>query len=237
MKYSYTIKKDPEKGIYFVNEHGAKVAATDILDKCGEARVFAFDGKMGAGKTTFIKCLCEAMGTEDVVNSPTFAIVNVYEINANRHPNEFRGRPAGYSLEAMQIRTQNGKQYVLCAWRRRYVRLTPEELVRQTTLQLLVDEFGYPHNLIAVEVPIEVAGVNKRCDAIVYNRQMQPLMLIEFKAPSVHLTQEVFDQAAIYNRTLHVPMLMLCNGRESIVAQVLENQYQFLPAIPQYQYL
>lgn len=143
-------------------------------------------------------------------------------------------RPTGYSLEAMQIRTQNGKQYVLCAWRRRYVRLTPEELVRQTTLQLLVDEFGYPHNLIAVEVPIEVAGVQKRCDAIVYNRQMQPLMLIEFKAPSVHLTQEVFDQAATYNHKLQVPLLMLCNGRESIVAQVLPTQYQFLEQIPAY---
>mgnify|MGYP006052602267 FL=1 len=67
-----------------VNEQGAEVAATDILDKCGEARVFAFDGKMGAGKTTFIKCLCEAMGTEDIVNSPTFAIVNVYEVEAMR---------------------------------------------------------------------------------------------------------------------------------------------------------
>ena len=82
MKYIYTIKKDPEKGIYLVNEQGAEVAATDILDKCGEARVFAFEGKMGAGKTTFIKYLCEAMGTEDVVNSPTFAIVNVYEVGA-----------------------------------------------------------------------------------------------------------------------------------------------------------
>ncbi|MBO5013077.1 MAG: tRNA (adenosine(37)-N6)-threonylcarbamoyltransferase complex ATPase subunit type 1 TsaE [Paludibacteraceae bacterium] len=84
MKYIYTIKKDPEKGIYLVNEQGAEVAATDILDKCGGARVFAFDGKMGAGKTTFIKCLCEAMGTEDIVNSPTFAIVNVYEVEAMR---------------------------------------------------------------------------------------------------------------------------------------------------------
>ena len=84
MKYIYTIKKDPEKGIYLVNDQGAEVAATDILDKCGEARVFAFDGKMGAGKTTFIKCLCEAMGTEDIVNSPTFAIVNVYEVEAMR---------------------------------------------------------------------------------------------------------------------------------------------------------
>ena len=51
-----------------------------MLLKCGDRRVFAFDGKMGAGKTTFIKCLCEAMGTEDVVNSPTFAIVNVYDL-------------------------------------------------------------------------------------------------------------------------------------------------------------
>ena len=84
MRYIYTIKKDPEKGIYLVNEQGAEVAATDILDKCGEARVFAFDGKMGAGKTTFIKCLCKAMGTEDIVNSPTFAIVNVYEVEAMR---------------------------------------------------------------------------------------------------------------------------------------------------------
>ena len=137
----------------------------------------------------------------------------------------------------MNIRTQNGKQYVLCAWRRRYVRLTPEELVRQTTLQLLVDEYRYPHNLIAVEVPIEVAGIQKRCDAIIYNQHMQPLMLIEFKAPSIHLTQEVFDQAAIYNRTLHVPILMLCNGRESIVAQIHATQYQFIDHIPAYNIL
>jgi hypothetical protein len=140
-------------------------------------------------------------------------------------------------LEAMNIRTQNGKQYVLCAWRRKYVRLTPEELVRQTTLQLLEDEYGFPHGLIGVEIPIEVAGLKKRCDAIVYNQQMQPLMLLEFKAPTVPLTQEVFDQAAIYNRTLHVPMLMLCNGRESIVAEVQPTQYLFLEHIPSYQNL
>ncbi|MBR6549806.1 MAG: tRNA (adenosine(37)-N6)-threonylcarbamoyltransferase complex ATPase subunit type 1 TsaE [Paludibacteraceae bacterium] len=84
----YTIKKDVEKGIYLLNEQGEEVAATDILEKCGDRRVFAFDGKMGAGKTTFIKCLCEAMGTEDVVNSPTFAIVNVYEVEVMRRKGE-----------------------------------------------------------------------------------------------------------------------------------------------------
>ena len=137
----------------------------------------------------------------------------------------------------MNIRTQNGKQYVLCAWRRKYVRLTPEDLVRQTTLQLLEDQYGFPHGLIGVEVPIEVAGLKKRCDAIVYNQQMQPLMLLEFKAPSVALTQEVFDQAAIYNRHLQVPYLMLCNGQRSIIAQVLEQQYQFLNHIPNFEML
>jgi type I site-specific restriction endonuclease len=132
----------------------------------------------------------------------------------------------------MNIRTQNGKQYVLCAWRRKYVRLTPEEQVRQMTLKLLVEEYGYSHNLIAVEVAIMVAGTPKRCDAIVYNQQMQPLMLIEFKAPSVVLTQEVFDQAAIYNRHLKVPYLMLSNGKETIIAEVKEAEYNFLDYIP-----
>ena len=145
--------------------------------------------------------------------------------------------PLGYSLEAMNIRTQNGKQYVLCAWRRRFVRLTPEELVRQTTLQLLVDEYGYPHNLIAVEVPITVAGTSKRCDAIVYNQQMQPLLVIEFKAPTVPLTQEVLDQAAVYNYRLNVPFLMICNGVNSIVAVVQPNEYKFLEHIPNHHQL
>ena len=80
IQYTYTIKHDSERGIWLVNDQNELVAATDILEKCVGKRVFAFDGKMGAGKTTFIKHLCEAMGTDDVVNSPTFAIVNVYEV-------------------------------------------------------------------------------------------------------------------------------------------------------------
>ena len=80
IQYKYTIKQDSEKGILLINAQNELVETTDILEKCGTKRVFAFEGKMGAGKTTFIKHLCEAMGTEDVVNSPTFAIVNVYEV-------------------------------------------------------------------------------------------------------------------------------------------------------------
>lgn len=77
---SYTIKIDEKGGIYLLNAAGERVSALDILIATEPRRVFAFDGHMGAGKTTFIKHLCEQMGTQDVVNSPTFAIVNVYDV-------------------------------------------------------------------------------------------------------------------------------------------------------------
>ena len=76
----YTIKKTKEEGLLVLNEQGEQVSALDILRQAAPHRVFAFDGQMGAGKTTFIKKLCEQMGTTDVVNSPTFAIVNVYDV-------------------------------------------------------------------------------------------------------------------------------------------------------------
>ena len=61
-------------------------AARDFIKEIGDRRVFAFYGKMGAGKTTFIKAVCEELGVEDVITSPTFAIVNEY------------GLPTGESL-------------------------------------------------------------------------------------------------------------------------------------------
>ena len=57
------------------------MAAQQFVEAMGEHRVFAFYGKMGAGKTTFIKAICEVLGVEDVVTSPTFAIVNEYIID------------------------------------------------------------------------------------------------------------------------------------------------------------
>lgn len=82
----YTIKKgasEHHETLILLNEHGQEVSALEILKNHEPHRVFAFDGPMGAGKTTFIKKLCEEMGTMDVVNSPTFAIVNVYDVE---HP-------------------------------------------------------------------------------------------------------------------------------------------------------
>ena len=60
------------------NIEGLAAAAQLFVEAMGDSTVFAFYGKMGAGKTTFIKAICEALGVEDVVTSPTFAIVNEY---------------------------------------------------------------------------------------------------------------------------------------------------------------
>ena len=135
---------------------------------------------------------------------------------------------------------------IFCPFRRKYVAATPEEYVRQTFLHALVEQFGYPQSLIGVEVPIAVgAGVDKRCDAVVYSRSLQPLMLIEFKAPEVAITQTTLDQAAVYNTTVHAPYLILANSKQTVVARIDKQsadgeqteQIQFLNHIPSWNQL
>ena len=77
---TYTIKKCENDTFQLLDEQGKEVNVLNILHDAEPHRVFAFEGQMGAGKTTFIKHLCEQMGTDDVVNSPTFAIINVYDV-------------------------------------------------------------------------------------------------------------------------------------------------------------
>ena len=123
----------------------------------------------------------------------------------------------------MRTRVFNGKEQIFCAWRHRWVRLTPEEWVRQQLLHRMVEQLGYPASLIAVEVAFHLPSLQGgdggrliRCDAVVYDRAMQPLLLIECKAETVPLTQKTLDQAITYNRKLNVPFLLLHNGPQSI---------------------
>ena len=123
----------------------------------------------------------------------------------------------------------NNKEQIFCEWRHRWVRLTPEEWVRQQLLHRLVEQLGYPASLIAVEQAIQVGEAQKRCDAVVYDRQMMPQMIIECKAETVPLTQKTLDQAITYNRKLNVPYLMLHNGVQTICIHGTDHYTSGLP--------
>ena len=109
--------------------------------------------------------------------------------------------------------------------RRRRVRLTPEEAVRQQTIRELHELCGYPLELMQVEAAITLNGLTKRCDIVVYDHNVRPWMIVECKKESIPLTQKVVDQACRYNLVLQVPYLLLTNGRERVCLHVdLENQ-------------
>ena len=120
--------------------------------------------------------------------------------------------------------------------RKKYITLTPEEWVRQNFLKFLVEEKKYPSSLIFLEQTLKVYKMQKRCDAVVYDKKKAPQMIIEFKSPDVAVNQKVFDQIARYNITLHVNYLIVSNGLKHFCCLIdPENRsYRFLDDIPEY---
>ena len=118
--------------------------------------------------------------------------------------------------------------------RRKYVTLTPEEWVRQHFVHFLVTNKGYRQELIANEVSIKLNGTAKRCDTVIYNQQLDPLVIVEYKAPTISITPKVFDQIVRYNMVLHVQYLIVSNGMRHFCCQIdYETQsYRFLKEIP-----
>lgn len=123
--------------------------------------------------------------------------------------------------------------------RKKYVALTPEEWVRQNFLKFLVQEKKYPPTLIYLEKSLRMGKMSKRCDAVVYDNKANPLMILEFKAPQIALTQNVFDQIARYNATLQVKYLIITNGLKYFCCKIdaKNNSYEFMDDIPEYNLL
>ena len=118
--------------------------------------------------------------------------------------------------------------------RKKYVVLTPEELLRQMVLQYLLGIKQYPATRIRSEIGIQVNGMPRRCDIVVFDKALKPWLLVECKSPKVPLKQEVMEQAARYNLQLQVPFLMITNGLQSCCAAMdyEEKSFQFLEALP-----
>lgn len=144
--------------------------------------------------------------------------------------------PLNLPVTDLRIRKQKNKAYVFDRLRKQFVRLTPEEFVRQQFVSFLIDYKGYPSGRLANEIEIILGNVRKRCDTVLYDNYLQPLMIIEYKAPSIAISQKTFDQIARYNLTLQVPWLIISNGIRHFCCQLdkEKKEYVFLDEIPEY---
>jgi len=134
-------------------------------------------------------------------------------------------------------RLKNNKEEVFDPIRRKWVRLTPEEEVRQMLLRDLVEQYHVPPGLISVEFPLKVHGMEKRCDVVVFDHHINPLMIVECKARNVNLNQDVMVQASTYNLNLKVPFLLITNGNQQYCCKInySEGEIVFLNAVPFYE--
>lgn len=137
---------------------------------------------------------------------------------------------------SIKLRETNGHREVFDIVRNRFVALTPEEWVRQHFILYLHQQLLYPLELMQVEGSISLNGMSKRCDIVVYDSNVRPLIIVECKKETVPLTQKVIDQACRYNLVLQVPFLCLTNGTQQICCQVdFENKQLLpLPELPKY---
>lgn len=134
------------------------------------------------------------------------------------------------------MRENGSKHEIFDFLRRKYVTLTPEEWVRQHFTHYLVEHKGYPKGLLANEVELKAGEKRLRCDTLLYNKGLEPQMIIEYKAPEIGITQHVFDQITVYNMLLRVPYLIVSNGLQHYCCRMdYDNAtYAFLSDIPDY---
>jgi len=135
---------------------------------------------------------------------------------------------------SFKIKKEKDNHFIFDSIRKRHVSLTPEEWVRQHFVAFLIEEKKYPRALIANEMTISYNGLKKRCDTLIYNRNREIVLIIEYKAPHVAITQEVFDQVAVYNMKLKVNYMIISNGMEHFCCRIdYENmRYDYLKDIP-----
>lgn len=136
----------------------------------------------------------------------------------------------------LKVKKNGSRLSVFDRLRKRYVALTPEEWVRQHFVEYLIETKQFPAALMANEVSLTQNGIKRRCDTLVADREGQPLVIIEYKAPEIEITQQVFDQIVRYNIVLRARYLMVSNGMVHYCCQIdyENNTYSFLSEIPSY---
>lgn len=133
-----------------------------------------------------------------------------------------------------KLRESEGRLTIFDSIRQKYVVLTPEEWVRQNFVEYLVKEKNYARSLIVLEQALKYGELKKRADILIYDKNGNPILMVECKAPEVKITQDTFDQLARYNMSFKVRYLIVTNGLDHFCCQMNYEQenYQFLKEIP-----
>lgn len=137
----------------------------------------------------------------------------------------------------LNIRADGDYYQVMDVLRRRFVKLTPEEWVRQHFIHYLIECKNYPMGLLGNEISLKLLGTKRRCDSVLFGNDCQPRMIMEYKAPHIALTQKVLDQACNYNLVLRTPWLILSNGLQHACCHInlATGAFDFKTEIPSYE--
>lgn len=137
----------------------------------------------------------------------------------------------------LNVKKNGNRLLVFDRLRKRFVALTPEEWVRLHFVEYLIQEKQFPSALMGNEVSLTQNGIKRRCDTLVADRQGKPLVIVEYKAPEIEITQQVFDQIVRYNMVLRARYLMVSNGMTHYCCHIDydNNTYAFLTDIPRYE--
>ena len=137
---------------------------------------------------------------------------------------------------SFRFKNSENKVAIFDEIRKKFIILTPEEWVRQHTVQFLLQDKNYPKSYLNVEKILKINELSKRYDIVVFQPDGAIFLLIECKAPEVNITQKTFDQIARYNLTLKAKYLMVTNGLNHYFCQMdfEKEQYVFLEQLPEY---
>jgi hypothetical protein len=139
------------------------------------------------------------------------------------------------TFRTYQFRTEKreGKEFIFDEVRKKFVILTSEEWVRQHVLHYLIYDRHFPKALIAVERGIELNGLKKRFDMVVFNSEGKPVLIVECKSSEEKLNEKVFEQIARYNLSLKVDYLWVSNGSINFFSKIKDG-INLLHNIPDY---
>jgi Type I restriction enzyme R protein N terminus (HSDR_N) len=137
--------------------------------------------------------------------------------------------------EKRKIKDIEGKSYIFDIIRKKYILLTPEEIVRQNFLDYLILEKNYTKNLIKLESALKYNTLKKRSDILVYDKLGKPFLLVECKAEIVAISQLTIEQASRYNLQIKAPFVCITNGFKTYCFKIDfdDNSITQLNAIPE----